>query len=218
MIEDTHQMQTANAGQLAGLLLDLPVNLWKALRLQELVALREVLAAEERLLRQRGWVTCLEDLVASGGDSRSKLLSEATPEQPHNVFAIVCELHDRGLGEVAPAKLRVRVRLVSLNSQCRVEQQDTLVGPINETAVARPLEAGDVALKFLVDVHERGWNLHTALDGEAETLGLTDVVIRVLSNDDDSNLAEVACRERLHDLVARRKNGLLLSARLKSIT
>ena len=78
------------------------------------------------------------------------------------------------------------VGLVGLDGQAGVEEQDAAIGPGREEAavLGRGLEVGIIFLESGVHVLQawRGGCWRT--DGEAETVGLVDVVVGVLAEDD----------------------------------
>lgn len=87
------------------------------------------------------------------------------------------------LREFLPPLIVVRTGLVCTNSKASVQQQDATVCPWREkTAILRRFfERRIVILQAFVDVDETWWSLGGRTDGEAEAVGLIDVVIRVLS-------------------------------------
>ena len=92
------------------------------------------------------------------------------------------------LREALPAVAGVAVGLVRAHGQAGVQQEDAAIGPGGEQAAAarRRFEGcGKVVLQAGVDVLERGWGGRGWANGEGEPVGLVDVVVGVLAEDDD---------------------------------
>ena len=66
------------------------------------------------------------------------------------------------------------------HGQHRVKHHDALLRPFDQISVVRYVTA-QIVVQLLVDVHQGRWDLHIRLHGEAQTVGLTYVVVRVLS-------------------------------------
>lgn len=89
--------------------------------------------------------------------------------------------------EALPALVLVAVRLVGAHRQHGVEQQDAAVGPGRQQAapVRRRREGRVVDLQGLVDVDQGRRRGRRRAHGEREAVGLVQVVVGVLAEDDD---------------------------------
>ena len=67
--------------------------------------------------------------------------------------------------------------------QAGIEQQDTLLGPAHEVAVAWAFELRHTIAQLLVHVLETRWNGHTHSHAEAHSMSLVGAVVRILSYD-----------------------------------
>ncbi len=96
------------------------------------------------------------------------------------------------LRELLPSSARVAIWFVCTHRKARVEQQDAAVGPGGqETAVVGwGFERGVVLLEGLVHVLEGRRRAGGRADGEAEAVGLVDVVVGVLAEDDGFDCIE----------------------------
>lgn len=96
------------------------------------------------------------------------------------------------LRERLPALLGVRVGRVRANRQAGVEQQHPAVGPGGQEAglVGRGPEGRVVDRDALEDVVQRRRGDRWGADGEAEAVGLVDVMIGVLADDHRLNGVE----------------------------
>ncbi len=90
------------------------------------------------------------------------------------------------LRELLPSFARMAIWFVCTHRKARVEQQDAAVGPGGqETAIVGwGFERGVVLREGLVHVLEGRRRADGRADGEAEAVGLVDVVVRVLTKDD----------------------------------
>lgn len=115
---------------------------------------------------------------------------------------------DDAVGEVLPPDIRVGVRLVSDDRQACVQQQNALLGPGLQIPVVRALVPRDIRLQLGVHVLEARGDGHPGVDGEAESVGLAVVVVRILPDDDDLQVVPLGVVERREDLVLRREHLL----------
>lgn len=78
------------------------------------------------------------------------------------------------------------VGVVSADGQTCIEKQDATVGPRRQktTFVRRRVEGRVIFLQSGVDVLERRWGGCWGTNGEAEAVGLVEVVVGVLAEDD----------------------------------
>lgn len=124
---------------------------------------------------------------------RATLLRRRAPSQEHDaVRALSGDGVDDFLREALPPLFAVAVGLVCADGETSIQQQNTAVSPRSEQATVprRGLEVRVVL--FQGDVHvlqtrrSRGWGP----DGEAQTMGLVDVVVGVLAQDDGFHIVE----------------------------
>ena len=112
-----------------------------------------------------------------------------TPSQKdHPPRARLGDNIDDPLCELLPSMLRVAVGFVGADREAGVEKEDPTVSPGGEEAApfGRRLETvGILDLEELVDIHEGRWRWGRGPHGEAEPVGLIEVVIGVLAYDDD---------------------------------
>lgn len=119
------------------------------------------------------------------------------------MLALGGECLDGGVGKLLPAAPLVRGGLPAPYGECCVEQENTLLSPAAKvTACGR----GDakVGRQLLHNVLQRGGHRHTVVDGKAETVGLTGLMIRVLTDDHHFHFLEWAEVEGVEDERARR--------------
>ena len=114
------------------------------------------------------------------------LLSRPPPRQKHDsIGPLLCNKVNHLLRELLPPFVRMAVCFVSPHGQASIQQQYAAIRPgCEQAAVLRGRREGGVFfLEELVDVLQgrgcgRGW-----ADGEAEAVGLVDVVVGVLAYD-----------------------------------
>lgn len=88
------------------------------------------------------------------------------------------------LRKLLPPLFRMRFRFMRLHRQTSIQQQHPAIGPGGEetTVARRRAESVRVFLfEEFVDVLEGGWSWGGGSDGEAETVGLVDVVVWILA-------------------------------------
>lgn len=66
----------------------------------------------------------------------------------------------------------------------------------------------DIGAKIRVDPHERLWPSHTTWHTEAQPVGLTGTVVRILSDDHYPRVFAPSELERAEDLIIRRVDGI----------
>jgi len=115
------------------------------------------------------------------------LRGRTSPRQIHNTPCAPLSYDiDHLLRELLPPLVLVAVGLVRLDGQTSIEEQDSSVRPRREqTAVLGwGLEVWVVLSKRDIDVLEGWWRGCRRPNGEAETVGLVQVVVRILAEDD----------------------------------
>ena len=111
-----------------------------------------------------------------------------------------------GIGELLPAQRSVAVGLVGTYRQRSVQQQHALLCPARQVARGRN-RCAEVGLYLLEDVLQRRREHHPVLHREAQPVGLSRLVVRVLSDDHHFRLVEWAEVEGVENEFARRVAG-----------
>lgn len=148
---------------------------------------------ESPVRAQWAWVHAFEHKVLLRVDAPGTLLGRHTPRQENNTIgADAVHCFNDLLCETLPSLLTMTVGLVSPHRQARVEQENAAVGPWRQQAaiLRRCFEVRVIFLQRNVDVFERGGSGRGRADGEAETVGLVDVVVRILTKDDGLDCVE----------------------------
>ena len=141
--------------------------------------------------------------MARGIDQRQLLLSIAAPEHEHHGFCFRIDLLDDGVGKRFPAFALVRVRLMGADCQHCIEHQYPLLRPRNQKSVIWDL-ASDILVQLFVDIPQRRGSLDSGPDTEAQAMGLSGSMIRVLAQQKNTHLVigrQLKCRE---DILFRR--------------
>lgn len=135
----------------------------------------------------------------------------AAPENEDDMFLLLGNLLDYGISESFPALTLVRACLMSADSKGCVEQKNALPCPMGEIAVASRYA------KFLVDVDKRRRNAYAVWHREAQSHGLSRLVVWVLPKDDNLNFAERTEVEGIENQRSRRITGYLSIFRTNKI-
>ena len=105
----------------------------------------------------------------------------AAPQHIHQVLAVLCQCLYSGIGKLLPTQRRVTVGLMGTNRERSIQQQHALLGPTGDIA-----RCGDrctkVGLNLLEDILQRGRKLNTVLNRETQSVGLSWLVIGVLTD------------------------------------
>lgn len=156
--------------------------------LQPFVRLLEMRTIKETPARaQRARMGALQNQVLAAVDALDSLLSRLAPSQEDNTSrALRSDGIDDFLRELLPAFSSVRVGLVCAHSQAGVEKEHATLSPGSEqaTVLRRRREGGVILFKALVDVLKRGRGGCRWPNGEAEAVGLVQVVVGILADDD----------------------------------
>lgn len=179
--------------------------------LQVGVGLREMPASEETSVggQRRGVGRCEYEVLA-GIDKGFLGDGVAAPEEEDDAAAALREFVDGCVGEGLPSVVLVTAGLVGTDGECGVEEQDALVGPAGEGAGGEGYLRAEVAVDLFDDVDQRGWNGDALRHREAESHGLSRLVIGILTEDDGFDLVERRAVEGVEYLVAGRITGVLL--------
>jgi len=128
----------------------------------------------------------LEDEMTAFVDFGASILRRLAPSDEHNASRSLLGhgVYDL-LGEEFPALLRVAVCLMCADSETRIQQQHTTVGPWCQEAafIGWGFEVRIVLLKSLIDVEKRWWSGSRRTDGEAQAMGLVVIMVWVLAKD-----------------------------------
>ena len=113
----------------------------------------------------------------------------AAPQHIHQVLAVLCQCLYSGIGKLLPSQRRVTVGLMSANGKRCIKQQYALLGPTGKIA-----RCGDrrtkVGLNLLEDILQRGRKLDTVLNRETQSVGLSWLMIGVLTDNHHFHLVE----------------------------
>ena len=176
--------------------------------LQELVAGAEVPVAEKAPVRaQRTGVCGFEYQMRTVLDQGFLAAGMTAPQHEHLGPRIPAQMHDAVVGEALPAVPGMACSPVGLYGESAVEKQHTLSGPARQ--ITRPWSLLHTFVDdLLVDVLQR-WRLVRPLPHrERQAHGLAGLVVRILTHDDDLDLAKRRQAERVEDLVHRRIDGM----------
>lgn len=131
-------------------------------------------------------------------------LGITAPKHKNDMLPMVIEYTDSRVGEFFPTFVLMTAWVVCFNGQCGIEEQDTLIRPTLEIP-RRGYRLAQIAVNLLVDIHQRWWNRHTVIDRETESVRLTDIVVRVLPDDDNAHVVERTRVESIKNQTCRRK-------------
>ena len=153
--------------------------------LQPLVRLLKVSTVHETpMSAQRTRMHRLQHQMLTSIDLRTPFLRRRAPGQEHDASPSLLG-HDVNnfLREVLPTFVSMAVRFVRADGEAGVEQQDSSIGPrCEEPAVLGwSVEVRVVFLEGGVHVLQAWWSRRRWTDGEAEAVGLVDVVVGVLA-------------------------------------
>ena len=133
----------------------------------------------------------------------------ATPEHVNQSFAVGRQGLDGGVGEEAPAQPLVAVGHVGSHGQRGVEQQHPLLGPSCQVAIGGHV-GPQVVSNLLEDVEQRGRHGHPFGHREAQSHGLSGLMVGVLPDDHHLHLVEGTEVEGVEDEVSRWVTGAAL--------
>lgn len=156
----------------AGTVEDSPHDRALSVRRQIIVGQRKMAASKEACVgRKRRGMRGLKNQVAVGIDEHAFLTRVASPQQKNKVFAFAVQELDQRVGEPFPAAPAVAAGAARRHRQCRVQQQDALVGPALQVAVGRN-RCARVALDLAQDVAQAGWDRGLGVDRKRQAMRL----------------------------------------------
>ena len=143
----------------------------------------------------------------------------ASPEHIHQMLTMGGQGLNSGIGKLLPSQRRVTVSLMRPDRQRGIQKQHPLFSPARQIA-----GSGDgcpkVGLYLLEDVLQGRGKLDAVLHREAQPVGLTRFVIRILSDDHHLHLVERTQVEGIEYQLTRRIAGglhILLSHRFSQL-
>lgn len=100
-------------------------------------------------------------------DDAALLSGITAPQEEDDVFALLGQCCDGGIGEGLPAFALMAARLSCLYGEGGIEQQNTLIGPMGQVSIANGVVEMVLVAQFLVYI-DQGWRyLHSGLYREA---------------------------------------------------
>lgn len=135
---------------------------------------------------------------------------ETAPKQKDKVLANLRKSLNNRVGELLPTDACVAGGHVGAHCERSVQKQNSLMRPAFQISVWRWRDA-QIVLEFLENVNQRWWWLDSVWHGEAKSVSLSWIVVRVLPDDDGLDFidgAKIECRKnlrtgRINDMVLR---------------
>ena len=135
------------------------------------------------------WVYALKHQVVLLVDHIGFAAGITAPQHIHQVLTVLRQRLNSGIGKLLPPQLRMTVGLMSANGKRCIKQQHALLGPTGKIA-----RCGDrrtkVGLNLLEDILQRGRKLDTVLNRETQSVCLSWLVIRILTDNHHLHLVE----------------------------
>ena len=147
------------------------------------------------------------DRVLRARDQRALFVGRVAPQQEDHALRLPVEVRNDAIGERLPSPAAVRLRFVRAHGKDRVEQQHPLARPRLKVPVVRSDETRNVRGQFTVDVAQRTRHGPVPAHRKAKSMSVTGSRIRILSEQENTDVlvgCEVECGE---DFVRRRKHG-----------
>ena len=134
-------------------------------------------------------------------------LGRTAPEDKHHRAVDLIQYPDRRIRERLPADAVMAVCLMCPHGQHGVQHQHALIRPLFKIPVIRN-RAAEVVMQLLIDVHE-GWrDGHLRLHRKAEPMGLSRLVVRILSEDHHLHLFQRSEGKSIENILCRRIDRL----------
>lgn len=183
----SHRINILSNTSILWLDIEVPINnaILSVLFLQPLIRRLEMSTIQEPLVRtQRTRMYALQHQVFAPIDLLAPILRWLAPCQEHHALcSLRCDCVDDLLRELLPALFCVRICFVGADSQAGVEEKDASICPWCEEAAVLGWFFKERVVFLEGDVHvlEAGRCLRGWADGEAEAVGLVEVVVGVLA-------------------------------------
>ena len=163
------------------------------------VGLRKMMTAEKSAIgAQRRRVYGSEYQMSGAVDESRLLLCITSPQEENQSVAFGSKSLNHGIGEDFPTVTLVRTCLMCPDRKGGVEQEYALCRPTTQTAALRNGNA-EVVVNLFEDVLQRRGMCHTVGNRKAKSFGLSEIMIGVLSENDDFYLVERAEIKRIED-------------------
>ena len=134
----------------------------------------------------------------------------AAPEHIDQMLAMGCQGLYGGISELLPTETTVAIRLMGTHRQRCIEQQHPLFCPARQVARLRDGRT-EVILYLLEDILQRRREHHPILHGETQSMCLSGLMIRVLSDNHHLHLVKRTQVEGIEDQFSRGvTSGLLI--------
>lgn len=180
--------------------MELPLNGRDAVFLQISITARELMLAEPAATigRERRRVNRLQHKVLRLVYHICLASRVATPQHIDQMLALCSQSTDGRISKLLPAQCRMAVGLMGTYGQRGIEQQDPLLGPARQITCLRKGRA-QIILNLLEDILQRWRKLYPVLNGETQSMCLSRLMIRVLSDDDHLHLVKGTQVESIED-------------------
>ena len=107
-------------------------------------------------------------------------LGRSSPEKIYDRAVLIIQSLDNRIGKLFPADSSVGKRLVGADGQYCVQKKYALFCPFFQSAVVRNI-AAQVAVEFFINVYQRRGNVYIFSYREAKAVGLSIVMIGILT-------------------------------------
>lgn len=158
---------------------------------------------------QRRWMHTLEHQIMLLVDHIGFAAGITAPEHIHQVLTMLRQRLNSGIGKLLPPQLRMTVGLMGTHRERSIEQQHALLSPTGEIA-----RCGDrrtkVGLYLFKDILQRGRKLNAVLHRETQSMGLSWLVIGILTDNHHLYLVKRTEVEGIENQLAWRIAGILL--------
>ena len=132
-------------------------------------------------------------------------LGRSSPEKIYDWAVLFIQGLDNGVCELFPADSSVGECLVRTDSKDCVQKEYALFCPFFQTAIVWDV-AAKITVKFFIDIYQGRRDVYVFSYGEAETVCLTVIMIRVLSQDHYLHLMKWCKMKRIKQIIRRREN------------
>lgn len=178
----------------------------------------EMPAAEEAAIdRKRRRMWRFENEMLRPVDERSLLSGIAAPQQKDDTATIIRKSLDGRIRKSLPPPILMRAGKMGTYREGGVEQQHALVGPPDKVSRSGRDGGTHIRIDFFDDIDKRRRHLDSLRNRKAESVGLTRLMIRILSQYHDLDLVKrsmVKCRKDICPLWV---DGILLTFRNQEV-